>query len=213
MEASAIAADNRGWWLRALLVLQSPRPVFAALRDQSREAAEARAEPILTLVWLAGIAGVLASNVAARLLDDIEIDAIVVAVWAFVGGGFYGFAVYFLVGALVHVGSRLFGGRGSYRRARHVLAFAAAPLVLSLLVWPLRLAVHGSDVFRTGGDDTGAASHLFEGVELAALAWAAALLVVGTRTVHGWTWPRAVAAVALPLLVPALALARAHGVF
>jgi hypothetical protein len=27
----------RDWWLRALLVLQRPRPVFVALRDNSKE--------------------------------------------------------------------------------------------------------------------------------------------------------------------------------
>ena len=39
----------RDWWLRTLLVLQSPRSVFAALRDDSREAAGARQEPIIAI--------------------------------------------------------------------------------------------------------------------------------------------------------------------
>src|SRR4051812_22432760 len=47
------AANERAWLLRALLVLQSPRAVFAALRDDSEETARARAEPIIALVWLA----------------------------------------------------------------------------------------------------------------------------------------------------------------
>src|SRR5438105_12067782 len=54
------AANERVWLLRALLVLQSPREVFAALRDDSEDAARARSEPIVALVWLAGIACVLA---------------------------------------------------------------------------------------------------------------------------------------------------------
>ena len=46
----------RDWWLRALLVLQRPRPVFVALRDESKEAVSERAEPMLAIVLLAGIA-------------------------------------------------------------------------------------------------------------------------------------------------------------
>ena len=58
------AADSQGreWWLRTLAVFQSPRPVFAALRDASPREAEARQEPILAIVFLAGIAAMLCSR-------------------------------------------------------------------------------------------------------------------------------------------------------
>ena len=82
-------ALDREWFLRALLVLQAPRAVFVALRDDSDAAAEARQEPLLALTWLAGIAGVLATPVARTLLDDPIRDGLVVAVWAFIGGGIY----------------------------------------------------------------------------------------------------------------------------
>ena len=37
----------------------------------------------------------------------------------------------------------------SFRQARHIVGLAAAPLALSLLlVWPVRLAIYGGDVFR-----------------------------------------------------------------
>ncbi len=49
----------RDWWLRALLVLQRPRPVFVALRDDSKESVSDRAEPVLAIVLLAGIAALL----------------------------------------------------------------------------------------------------------------------------------------------------------
>ena len=35
------------WWVRTGLVLSSPRPVFAALRDDSTEAAEQRQDCLL----------------------------------------------------------------------------------------------------------------------------------------------------------------------
>jgi Yip1 domain len=199
------AANERGWLLRALLVLQSPRPVFAALRDDSEEAARARAEPIIALVWLAGIAGVLATPVAGRVLDDPAFDGLLIGVWAFLGGGLFGTAVYFGAGGVLQLAGRALGTRGSYRRARHVLAFSAAPLALALvLYWPIRIAIQGGDVFRTGGADGG---HVLADVFYIFVAWALALLVVGVRTVHGWSWPRATATLVLAAVAGAALLA------
>jgi len=175
-------------------VLQAPRAVFAALRDDSDEAAHARQEPVLALLWLSGIAGVLLTPVARTLLDDSQRDGLVVAVWAFIGGGIYGALAFWLGGALVHGASHALGGQGSYRRARHVVAFASAPVALSLLlVWPLGIAAFGGDLFRSGGDDSGAGGTLVYGAAIACGVWAAALLLVGIRAVHGWTWARALA--------------------
>src|SRR6478672_8674805 len=92
---------ERDWLLRAVLVLQRPTAVFAALRADRDAEAHARQEPILALLLLAGMAGVLATSVARRLLDDPQLDSVVVPVWAFVGGAFYGAAGYFILGALV----------------------------------------------------------------------------------------------------------------
>jgi hypothetical protein len=206
-ESTERLAEERAWLLRALLVLQSPRAVFAALRDDSDDAARARQEPVTAIIGLAGIAGVLWTPVAGRLLDDPAIDEVLVAVWAFVGGGIYGVFSYFAGGALLFLGLRSAGGAGSFRRARHLLAFALAPVALSLFaVWPVRLAVFGSDVFRRGGDDGGGADAIFAALALGFVAWSAALLVVGTRAVHGWPWRRALEGVALAVAVPALIL-------
>jgi len=203
--------EERAWWLRTLLVLQRPRPVFAALRDDSDDAASARQEPLLAVVLLAGIAGVLSTNEAEQVLDDYEFDGLLLAVWAFLGGSIYGAVSYFLVGGLAYLGASFAGGIGSYRRARHVVGFAAVPLAVSLVVWPVRLAVFGEDGFRRGGSDRGAADAVFEAIEVGFLLWVLALLVVGLRTVHGWSWPRTLAAALLPALLPALALARGYG--
>jgi hypothetical protein len=59
-------------------------------------------------------------------------------------------------------------------------------------------------VFRTGGADAGTGTRLFEVLELAFVAWTVALLVIGVRAVHGWTWARAGSAVAVALGVPVL---------
>lgn len=189
--------DQKAWFLRALLVLQSPRPVFAALRDDSDEAAEARQDTAGAIIWLAGIALVLATTVASTLLDDVVLDWLDLVVWAFLGGGLSGFTLYFFLGKVLHVALRRLGGRGSFRRARHLLAFASAPVALALFVyWPVRIAIYGEDLFRFDGSDGGTTGTVFAWAFYAFLLWALVLLVIGVRTVHGWTWARSLAGVA-----------------
>lgn len=197
MAARAPTADESGlerdWWLGTLAVLTSPRPVFAWLRLESTAHAEARQEPVLALVLLAGIAGILSLDATGAVLDyptngNLPIEPALLPVVLFVQGALYGTAAYWLGGALLYLGLRGAGGTGSYRRARHILAYAAAPLVLALVaVLPLELAVYGLDVFRTGGTDAGAGAAIFHGLQLALVAWSSALLVVAVRTVHGWS--------------------------
>ena len=160
-------SPEREWWLRVPAVLLGPRAVFVALRDGSQEQVDARQEPVLALVYLAGIAAVLSTSTAGRLLDDAEYDGLLVAVWAVVAGGLYAFAGYWLIGGALYLGARGLGGLGDYRRGRHVLAFALAPLALSLLVlWPVQLIAFGGDLFRRGGSDSGAAGTVFDVLEL-----------------------------------------------
>ena len=142
----------------------------------------AREEAVLALVFLAGIAAVLATPAYGRLMDEALLngDELLVAVIAFVGGGIYGAAVYWASGLLVSWPVRLLRGEISYRQARHVVAFASAPLALTLvLVWPVRLALYGDDLFRSGGSDRGSGNAIFVAVELAFIAWALVLLVLG----------------------------------
>ena len=197
---------EREWWKRTLLVLRRPAEVFSALTEDDDAS---RSEPLLAIVFLAGIAGVLGTNAFAHALDDFELDGLTLAVVAFIAGGLYGFVGYYLLGFLVYAGARAGGSDASYGRARQIVGFAVVPLALSLLVWFVRIAVYGGDPFRSGGSDAGFGNHLFEAVEVAALLSSGALLVVGLRAYHGWSTKRALA-VALPALVlPALALARA----
>jgi hypothetical protein len=196
------------WWLRTLLVLQRPTPVFAALRDQSKESVADRAEPILAIVLLAGMAGALDSSTASHLMDynvydpGATYDGIDTAVWVFIAGSISGVFGYFALGGLLHLGAKLLGSRGRFRRNRQIVAFAAVPIAFSLILWPVKLALYGWDVFKTGGADAGAGSHVFAVLELAFVAWSVALLVIGVRAVHGWTWWRTAAACVLPVALP-----------
>jgi hypothetical protein len=190
----------RDWWLRTLLVLQRPRPVFVALRDDDPEAVGERAEPVLLIVWLAGIAAVLAD--ATTYLDDPTRDGVDLAIWAFAAGGITGAFAYFVVGWILFRVTRALGSLGRYRRSRHVLAFAATPLALSLVLWPFKLALDGEDWFHAGGHDTRAAVVVFDVLAAGFAVWSLALLVVGIRSVHGWTWQRALAASAATLVLP-----------
>jgi len=185
--ASAAPADERVWLTRAVVVLVSPRAVFAALRDDSDGAVRARGEAVLALVLLAGIASVLWTPRIGHMLDDrfVQWDALLIAVVVFFGGSIYGIAAYWLGGLVLHAAVSPFRLSSSYRQARHVLAFAAAPVALSLfVVWPLRLALYGEDVFRAGGSDRGAGNAVFVGLELLLVAWALGLLVLGLATIR-----------------------------
>jgi hypothetical protein len=179
------AVESRGtprreWWLRAVAVLAHPQATFAALRDDSDEAAEARQEPILAIIFLAGIAGILSTSLAGQLMDDTAFDNLNVVVWAFIGGGIYGALVYFVGGLFVYALGHGIGARCSFRQARHVVGLASVPLVVSLvLVWPVRLAIYGDDVFRSGGSDTGVGDKLFEALVAASFVWSLALVAVG----------------------------------
>lgn len=183
-------------------MLQSPQPVFAGLRDDSDEAAEVRQDAAGAVVWLAGIAGVLATTVASTLLDDPARDWAVVAVWAFLAGGLYGFIFYFVIGKVLQVALRKLGSRGSFRRARHLLGFAAAPVALALfLYWPVRIAIYGEDLFQYDGPDGNTAGTIFAWSFYLFVLWGLALLVIGVRTVHGWTWARSLAGVAFTVAI------------
>jgi Yip1-like protein len=176
-------ADEAAWLQRAVLVLVSPRDVFAAMRDDSDAAAGPRSEAVLALVILSGIAAVLWAPRYGTLLDDVANDGLNVAVIAFIGGALYGAFGYFVGGVVVYGLTRAFGGI-TFRQARHVLAFASAPIALSLFaVWPVRLAVYGQDVFRSGGSDHGPGNAAFVAVELVFVAWSVALLVIGLHAV------------------------------
>jgi len=211
--AAPLGSSERDWWLRALLVLQAPVPVFAALRDDSEEGRQARQEPVTALVFLAGIAAVLASPGTGTLMDRGEIDGVVAAVLVFLAGGIYGAFGYWAGGGALALGTRGAGVEGGYRRARHVLAFASAPLALSLLVlWPVQLALFGGDVFRGGGEDAGTVGRICDGLEWAFVVWSVALLAVGLRLVYRLDWRRALAALGVAVLA-LLALVLAFGLF
>ena len=111
----AAATGVRDWWLRTLLVAAAAAPgVRRAARRVASEALSDRAEPILAIVMLAGIAAVLSTPTAAHLLDDGDPSGIVIPIWAFIVGLISGVFGYFVLG-----GAAPLRRRGcSARRAR-----------------------------------------------------------------------------------------------
>jgi hypothetical protein len=210
LDADRELPSERAWWLRVPATLLSPRPVFFALREDDPDDVAARSEPLLLVILMAGVASVLATPTAADLLDSPDYDPMLLAIWAFIAGGLYGVVGYFVVGFALFFGVRLLGSLGDFRRARQTVGFALVPLALSLLVLlPLRLALYGGDTFRAGGADEGAGETALLVVQLAFAAWSLALLVLGVRVTHGWTWLRALGATA----AAAALLAALVGVF
>lgn len=190
---------ERDWWLRAALVLWAPRDVFGAMRVGEPDE---RQEPALALVVLAGLFAVLSTPRFGTLLDEPEVDGVSVAVFAFLGAGAYAFVGLFVLGAALKLGSG-----APARLARHVVAYAAAPLALAVLVlWPLRLSAYGGDLFREGGADAGLDGSAFMLAELGAALWSLVLLVAGARYALRLPWARAAAVCVLPVTLVGLAV-------
>jgi Yip1 domain len=208
--ADEIKALERGWWRRLPLILVRPGEVFAALRGESDEEAEALQEPMVALTILAGIAMFLSTATAGTLFDDPEFDWLLVAVEAFFAGVLVALQNYWLGGAALLLGLRSLGSRAPYRLARQVVGLSTAPFVLALLVvWPLRIAIFGGDLFRSGGSDEGTTGYILNGVDVGFVLWALVLAIVGVRTVEGWGVARSLGATAFAATLFGLLLAAA----
>jgi hypothetical protein len=143
---------------------------FARLRDDSPDAGAERSDVVAGLAFAAGVAGALAFW--GDELDDLDLLDFLIGL--FLTGVSLGFAVYWLGGWALSFVVRRLAGKGSSRRARHVLAFSFAPLVFALpfwLLWPPLLIV----LAVTSG----------------------ALLVAGLRETYGWSPARAGGALVL----------------
>lgn len=163
--------------------------MFAALAEIDETDVDARAEPVLAITILAGVAGVLLAPAWGTVMDDGSVDTLVLLVVTFVGGLFYGAAGYFLLGLALWLGAKAVGADPPFRLARQLLAFAAVPLALSLLVLVPAIAIaFGSDWFRTGGSDEGAGRDVVTLVGLAFVAWSIVLVAVGLRRTFGLPW-------------------------
>jgi hypothetical protein len=194
----------REWWHLLPRVLTRPVDVFVALREEDETDVEARSEPILAIVVVAGMAGILLTPAWGTLLDDESLDWIVVAVVTFIGGLLYGAAGYFLLGFVVWLGARGVGVDTRSRPARQLVGFSAVPFALSIVVTlPAIVLAFGSDWFRTGGSDDGTGRVIVTSVGLAFALWSLGLLAVGLRTTFELPWRGVIGALALAAVVMA----------
>ena len=186
-------------------LLTSPREVFRALREDDDTDVEARSEPILAIVLVAGTAGILLTPAWGTLLDDQSLDWLVLCVITFIGALFYGTAGYFLLGFAVWVGARGVGLDTRARPARQLVAFSALPFALSALVTlPAILLGFGYDWFRTGGSDAGTGRAAVMLVALVLAIWSVALLALGLRITFRLPWRGVAGALALAAVVVAV---------
>ena len=207
--AEAGEGAAREWWRRVPRVLTAPRSVFAALAETDDVDVDARAEPVLALTILAGVASVLLTPAWGRVMNDPTVDALVVVVLTFVGGVLYGAAGYFLLGLALWLGAKAVGVDAPFRIARQVVAFAVLPLALSLVVVvPAIVLGFGEDWFRSGGDDdSGSGRTIVTAIGLAFAAWSLALVALGLRVTYRLPWQGVLGALLLAgVLVAAFAV-------
>jgi len=206
--AAAGEAAARAWWGRVPRVLTAPRPVFEALAETDDLDVDARAEPVLLIVILAGMASIILTPAWGTVMDDGTVDGLVLFVVTFVGGLLYGAAGYFFLGLALWLGARGVGVEAPFRVARQLVAFAAVPVALSLaVVVPLIAIRFGWDWFRTTGSDTGTGREVVVGIGLAFMAWSLALVTLGLRTTFRLPWRGVIGALLLAgVLVAAFAV-------
>lgn len=179
-------------------VLTAPREVFAALAETDDTDVDARSEPVLLIVILAGMASIILTPAWGQVMDDGTVDGLVLVVVTFVGGLLYGAGAYFFLGLAVWLGAKGVGVEAPFRIARQMVAFAAVPVALSLLVVVPVIAVwFGWDWFRTTGSDTGAGRDVLVGMGLAFMAWSVVLVALGLRVTFRLPWRGVVGALLL----------------
>ncbi len=187
--AIAGEAASREWWRRVPRVVTAPRTVFAALAETDDTDVDARSEPVLAITILAGMACILLTPAWGTVMDDPTVDALVLVVVTFIGGLFYGAAGYFLLGLALWLGARAVGVDSPFKIARQIVAFAALPLALALVVLVPAIAIgFGNDWFRTGGSDEGTGRVVVTALGLAFVAWSTVLVALGLRTTLRLPW-------------------------
>lgn len=211
--AIAGEAASREWWRRVPRVVTAPRTVFAALAETDDSDVDARSEPVLAITILAGMACILLTPAWGTVMDDPTVDALVLVVVTFIGGLFYGAAGYFLLGLALWLGAKAVGVDPPFKIARQIVAFAALPLALALVVLVPAIAIgFGSDWFRTGGSDEGTGRVVVTALGLAFVAWSTVLVALGLRTTFRLPW-RGVAGALLLAAVLVAAFAVLPSVF
>jgi hypothetical protein len=172
--------------------------VFAALAETDDLDVDARAEPVLAIVIVAGMASILLTPAWGTVMDDGTVDGLVLVVLTFLGGVFYGAAGYFLLGLALWLGAKGVGVEAPFRIARQVVAFAAVPIALSAVVTvPMIVFRFGWDWFRTTGTDTGTGRDAVIAIGLAFAVWSLVLIGLALRTTFRLPWRGVVGALAL----------------
>jgi Yip1-like protein len=204
LRADEAEARSREWWGRMPQLVTAPRAVFRALAETDDLDVDARSEPVLAIVILAGIAGVLLAPAWGTVMDDGSVDVLVLLVVTFVAGLFYGAAGYFVLGLVVWLGAKAVGIDPRFRLVRQLVGLSALPLALSLVVLvPAIVFAFGEDWFRTGGADEGTGEVVLIGIGLAFAVWSLVLVAVGLRTTLRLPWRGVVGALALASVIVA----------
>jgi len=175
--------DNLNLFETLWALMESPRAAF-------RRIALARNKNyVIVLSSLLGIAGVYAVIWLRALGPRFPNLAFLVGA-GILAGPPLGIVLVLLLSVLVHRLGRLLGGRGTYRNVRAVVAYAAVPVVYSLvIVFPVEIALFGTYFFSNNPPPlviNPAAYVVLLGMDGAALLWSLALLVEATVVVNGF---------------------------
>ena len=175
--------DNLNLFETLWALMESPRAAFR------RIALSRNKNYVIVLSSLAGIAFVYAVIWFRTLGGRFPNLALLVGAGLLLGPP-AGILMVLLLSLVVHRAGRLLGGRGTFRNVRAVVAYAAAPVVYSLvLVFPVEIALFGTYFFSNNPPPlviNPAAYIALLGMDGAAVLWSLALLVEATGVVNGF---------------------------
>ena len=164
--------------------LTRPTEVFVALRDDEEVDVDARSEPILAVVIVAGMAGILLTPAWATLIDEESLDWIVIAVITSSAGCSTERRATSCLAGRVAGRARGRPRDSPSRTARQVVGFAALPFALTFVVTvPAVLVAFGYDWFRTGGSDDGTGRMVVLSIAIALALWSLGLPAFGLRMI------------------------------
>ncbi|NVJ48067.1 MAG: YIP1 family protein [Cytophagia bacterium] len=157
------------------------------------------------LLFLVGVVGGL-DRAARNNLGDTN-DLVSIILMSVVISGGLGWISYYIYSAFVSISGNWMGGKAKTADVMRVVTYSSIPLILSLLVLVLQIAVFGIDFFRTGYDPyssgvVGVIVGILGGiVQIILSLWTAIIFVIGISVIQKFSIGKAILNVLFPMIV------------
>lgn len=157
------------------------------------------------LLFLVGVVGGFDRAARNNLGDTNDLVSIILITVVISGG--LGWISYYIYSAFVSISGNWMGGKAKTAEVMRVVTYSSIPLILSLLVVVLQIAVFGVDFFTSGYDPyssgaIGTIIGLLGGVVQIILSiWTAVIFVIGISVIQKFSIGKAILNALFPMIV------------